>query len=59
MQALHISRKQQQAGERHLWVCHAPIPEHIVDNNNAPRTDQVQELVKVGLVGPLIRICTM
>ncbi len=45
------------AGELHLRVCYTPVPQHIVNNDDAPRTNQAQELVEVSLIGPLVRIC--
>ncbi len=41
----------------HLWVCYTPIPKNIVNNDCTARPDQVQQLIKVGLIGPLVCIC--
>ena len=58
-QGLASVRVQQRTAAHHLWVCYTPVPKDVVDDNDAPRTNQVQELLKIGLVGPLVRICSM
>ncbi len=41
----------------YLRVCYTPVPKNIVDNDYTARPDQVQQLIKVGLIRPLVCIC--
>ena len=42
----------------YLWICDAAIPQHIVRNDDAARSCELQELQKIVPVHALVAICT-